>query len=154
MNLASRLDSLTRALDRAGSALARYAPLLVRVVLGHGFFLTGLGKLRHFDATTDFFASLGIPAPAANAALVGVLEAVGGLALVAGLRVRAFAALLGGTLVVALLTHDGKELLSGGAPLTVAACVFLLLTALVFAYGAGPWSADAALAKRARPAGG
>ncbi|HYC77594.1 MAG TPA: DoxX family protein [Planctomycetota bacterium] len=149
MQIAALHRPAVRFLDRAAEPLRRAAPVVIRATLGHGFLTTGLGKLRNFDATVAFFASLGIPAPAANAGFVGALELVGGAALIVGFAVRPFAALLATTLVVALATHDGRALAESGAPLTVGAFVFLLLSALVFAYGAGPLSVDARLAQRA-----
>jgi putative oxidoreductase len=122
--------------------------LIARVLLGHGFALTGFGKLSNFDRTVAFFDSLGLPLPALNAGLVGGLELLGGVALVLGFLTRPFAAALASTLVVALLTNDLKAVVSSGAPLTVAAAVFLLLSVLVFAYGAGPLSVDSKLARR------
>lgn len=152
MQLASRVVPLLRLLDRAATHVRAVAPVVVRVALGHGFALTGLGKLRRFENTVEFFASLGIPFPAANAGFVGSLELVGGLALILGFAVRPFSALLASTLFVALATNDLKEVAATGAPLNVAAVVFLLFTALVFAFGAGPLSLDSYFARRTRAA--
>ena len=59
----------------------------LRLVFGWQFFLTGRGKLAHLERTTEFFASLQIPAPGAHALGMGMLECVGGLLLVArGIR--------------------------------------------------------------------
>ena len=149
MRIVDRLEPLARRASRAAEPLA---PLLTRLVLGHAFFLTGLGKLRNLDRTTDFFASIGLPLPGANAVLVGALELVGGVCLVLGLGTRIFAALLAGTLAVALLTADRTaflDALPGGQALDVAAFAFLLFLVWLVAAGAGPLSADRALARRA-----
>ena len=82
------------------------APLLARLVIGHAFMQTGIGKWENFHDTVEFFASLGLPAPAANAAFTASLEVVGGAALILGIGTNLFAALLSSTMVVALLTAD------------------------------------------------
>lgn len=84
------------------------AALLSRITIGHAFALTGLGKLRHHAGTTEFFASLGIPAPGFHAYAIGGLELVGGCLLIIGLGVRPVACLLLGTMAVAILTADNE----------------------------------------------
>ena len=87
------------------------AAVAIRITIGQAFALTGLGKLRHLERTTSFFESLGIPAPGLHAAGVGVLELVGGIALILGLAVRPFATLLFATMTVAILTADRADFL-------------------------------------------
>jgi len=92
--LPSRLVSLrTRLQAPAHDAFA----LALRLVFGWQFFLTGRGKLAHLERTTDFFASLHIPAPGAHAVGIGLLECVGGLLLLAGAGTRLLSALLAST---------------------------------------------------------
>ena len=155
--LLRRGQQLLVSIERVGMPLAA---LLTRVVLGHAFVLTGLGKWRNFDRTVEFFASIGVPAAAANAAFVSTLEIAGGIGLVLGLGTRLFAALLSSTMVVALLTADRSSFVgaltgSGEQGLTdVAAFVFLLFLAWLFACGAGAFSADRLVARRLQPAPG
>ncbi|MCW8133831.1 MAG: DoxX family protein, partial [Planctomycetota bacterium] len=80
------------------------APLLTRLALGYAFYQTGSGKWAHIDNTVEFFAGLGIPAPAANAYFVATLELVGGIALILGLGTRLFSLALSSTMVVAMMT--------------------------------------------------
>lgn len=143
--------ALPRIVDRAVGELERlaFAPaLLTRVVIGLAFVQTGLGKWAHLDRTTEFFADLGLPAPAANAVLVATLEVVGGGALVAGLLTRLFAALLSTTMVVALLTADRQAFLaswsrtSESSPTDVTSFVFLLFLLWLVVSGAGFASLD------------
>src|SRR5690348_13098104 len=113
----SLVPKIQQARDAVLKLLAHAVPLATRLVFGHAFILTGIGKLKNFDRTVEFFSGLGIPFPAANAGFVGVLELVGGVALVLGLGTRIFAALLSSTMVVALLTADREGLIeafSGG----------------------------------------
>ena len=126
------------------------------MVVGQTFLLTGLGKLSHLDRTTAFFASIGMPLPAANALLVGVLELVGGACLILGLGTRLFGALLSGTMVVALLTADRGRFLRAlvpGGPVglaDVSAFVLLLFLLWLVALGGGPLSLDKVVFARRR----
>ncbi|HVN76556.1 MAG TPA: DoxX family protein, partial [Thermoanaerobaculaceae bacterium] len=88
--IAGAREAALRLLDRLAFAPA----LATRVVVGFTFMHTGWGKLHNLSRTAEFFASLGIPFPAANAGLVSTLELVGGVLLIAGLGTRAFAAAL------------------------------------------------------------
>ena len=45
-------------------------PLLVRLTVGLVFVMTGWGKLHSLDNVTEFFQSLGIPAPGFHALVV------------------------------------------------------------------------------------
>ena len=57
-------------------SLTLLIPLSVALVfvIGWAFYLTGHGKLEHFDRTVEFFTSLEIPMPAANAEVRAALE--------------------------------------------------------------------------------
>ncbi len=59
--------------------------LAVRLYWGWQFAQSGWGKLHHLDKITDFFTSLSIPFPAANAHFVSGLEFIGGILLIMGL---------------------------------------------------------------------
>jgi putative oxidoreductase len=134
---------------RITAALAFLAPLLTRLVIGVAFHYTGHGKLTNLERTTEFFSSLGIPLPGVNAVFVSSLEFVGGLCLVLGLGTRIIAALLSFSMIVALLTSDGKELLGKfPADLTdVTSFTFLLFLIWLVLYGPGPISIDKLLSK-------
>jgi len=132
------------------------APLLTRLVIGHAFVRTGIGKWQNFHDTVDFFASLGLPAPAANVAFIASVELVGGGALILGVGTNLFAALLSSTMLVALLTADRANVIgalsgNGDAALTdILPLMFLMPLTWLFAFGAGPISVDALLKKRHR----
>jgi putative oxidoreductase len=134
---------------RVTAAFAFLAPLLTRLVIGISFHYTGHGKLSNLQRTTEFFASLGIPFPYFNAVFVSSLEFVGGLFLVVGLGTRIFAALLSFSMIVALLTSDGKQLLEKfPADMTdVTSFTFLLFLIWLVFYGPGPVSIDKLLSK-------
>jgi len=128
--------------------LAFAAPLATRVVVGFTFMHTGWGKLHNLARTADFFSSLGIPFPGANATFVSALELVGGVALIAGLGARIFAALLSGSMTVALMTADRQAFLtswssaSDTTPTDVASFTMLLFLLWLVFLGPGRASAD------------
>ena len=73
-----------------GEKLVPIALLVLRVIVGLVFILMGYPKLTNLAGTTTFFAGLGIPAPGAFALFIGLLETVGGVALILGIAVRWF----------------------------------------------------------------
>jgi putative oxidoreductase len=133
------------------------APLLTRLVIGYIFYGTGHGKLAHLDKITGYFENLGIPFPHLNAVFIGTLEYVGGICLIIGLLTRPVSALLGATMIVALMTGakdsfidawhgadaDGNE----KSLLDVSAFVMGMLLLWLMMYGPGLLSIDALIRK-------
>jgi putative oxidoreductase len=120
--------------------------LALRLVWGWQLFSTGLGKLQNHERVTEFFTSLGIPAPGLNAWFVSGLETVGGLLLVLGLFSRLIALPLVGNMLVAYVTADRPALLGvfhdldsflGAAPFW-----FLFVAVVVLTLGPGAISLD------------
>lgn len=142
MNLRTPLDTL----DRLAAHLQ--APLLfvLRAYWGWSFAQTGWGKLTHLDRTTEFFASLDLPAPKLNAIAAGSTECLGGVLLVLGLFARPASVPLIGTMLVAYVTADREAvqaIFSDPDTFTSAApFLFLLVALLVLAFGPGKWSLD------------
>lgn len=127
----------------------RVAPLtLLRIGVGIIMLAHGVVKLWDLSATTQQFASMGLPAPALSAALATVGEIAGGAGLILGLFTPVASLLVLATMAVAVLfVHlpNGLFAKNGGFeyPLTLA------LVSLYFAVrGAGPVSVDAWIAKR------
>ena len=131
--------------------------LLARLTLGQAFVLTGLGKLRHLDATAAFFASLGIPAPGLHAVGIGGLELAGGALLILGLAVRPVAFLLLGTMAVAILTAHRADLAAALVPAPEAGLtdltpwMFGLVLLPLLAQGGGRIALDRLLCRRSPP---
>jgi putative oxidoreductase len=154
MSSANILRQLEKIFWLVAGVVRPLAPLLTRLVIGHAFYQTGVGKWQNFGDTVDFFASIGLPAPTANAAFIASLEVVGGIALIIGLGTNLFAALLSSTMVVALLTADREGFVgaltgSGDKALTdVLPIVFLMPLTWLIAFGAGPVSVDRLLSRR------
>ena len=124
-------------------------PLVVtgRVLLALMFVLSGFGKLADIGGTAGYIASGGLPAPAVLAVLVGLLELVGGLALMVGFHARWAGLALGlFTLMASVLFHkfwavapdqQMVQQLMFMKNLAVAGGMFI-----VAALGAGPASLD------------
>ena len=71
-------------LINAASSLQSVFLLAVRLYWGYQFMQAGWGKLHRMPQVIQFFANLHIPAPAANAWFVALLEFIGGILLAFG----------------------------------------------------------------------
>lgn len=138
---------------RAAALMSFLPPLLTRLVIGYAFFLTGRGKLANIDNVVSFFTDLGVPMPALNAAFVSRLEYYGGMLLIVGLLTRIAAALLGSTMIVALMTADKESFVNaltgvGEQGLTdVVPVVYGIFLLWLLISGPGVLSLDTLLAK-------
>ncbi|QPC86840.1 DoxX family membrane protein [Mesorhizobium sp. NBSH29] len=117
--------------------------LLGRILLSIMFILAGFSKLMGLAGTAGFFGSLGLPAPMIVAVLVGLLELLGGIAILIGFQTRIAALALGVfTLAATALAHmnfgDPMQVLLLQKNLGVAGGFFILAAA-----GAGLYSVDA-----------
>jgi putative oxidoreductase len=128
--------------------LAWIGPLLVRLTLGLVFVNTGWGKLHSLDDVTQFFASLHIPAPGAQAAMVSTIEFAGGLLLIAGLGTRIVSALLVGVMTVAILTAKLPELHGAVELANTIEWTYLVMFVWLIVSGAGAASLDHVVARR------
>ena len=112
----------------------------------------GWGKLHNLPKVTEFFASLGIPAPGANAVFIGLLECVGGALLAVGLCSRPLAMLMVGNFAVALWTADRAALLAFFADqdkfLQAAPTLYWIASLVILAFGPGKLALDAVPAVR------
>lgn len=71
------------------SSLRNPLLLAIRLYWGWQFATDGWGKLTHLDRVTDYFGnSLHLPAPAATALFVAIVEFAGGILFAAGLGSR------------------------------------------------------------------
>lgn len=131
-----------------GSCLQPFFLLAVRLFWGWQFFKTGLGKFSDFQATAEYFNLLGIPFPEFNVYLAASTELVGGICLMIGFASRFVAIPLMITMMVALLTaHRAATLMLLDDPITFIGQLpftFLMAAALIFVFGPGAFSVDAA----------
>jgi putative oxidoreductase len=146
------VEKYYRLLVRLSSSLQTPFLLAVRLYWGWQLMQTGWGKLTDIGKVVNFFASLGIPAPALNAYFISTLEFGGGLLLILGLGSRLIALPLAIDMLVAYIAADREALFSiisnpdkftGTAPYT-----FLMASLLVLIFGPGKVSTDAFLAGR------
>jgi putative oxidoreductase len=68
------------------NTIASFAPLPIRIMAGIAFIMHGLPKLEGVDKTQGFFGSLGLPPELALP--IGLLEVIGGFALILGIATR------------------------------------------------------------------
>ena len=128
---------------QTGASSNSLAILVGRILLSIMFIVAGFGKLTAIAGTAGWFGSLGLPLPTVTAIVVGLLELVGGLAILVGYQTRLAALVLAAfTIGATLLAHMNlsdqmqqllfmKNLAITGGFLTLAAS------------GAGAISADA-----------
>lgn len=76
------------------NGIARFAPLLGRILIGQLFLLSGLGKIFAFNGTAGYMASKGLPMIPLLLVLTIVIEVGGGLMIIFGWRARLAAAIL------------------------------------------------------------
>lgn len=117
--------------------------LLGRILLSVMFILAGFGKLTAIGGTAGYFGSLGLPAPTIVAVVVGLVELLGGLAVLVGFQTRIAAFVLAVfTLAATAVAHldfaDQMQVLMLQKNLAIAGG-FLVLAAV----GAGTLSIDA-----------
>jgi len=77
-----------------------------RALLSIMFILGGFSKLTAIGGTAAWFGSIGLPMPMVTAVLVGVVELVGGLAILVGYRTRLAAFVLAAfTIAATAIAH-------------------------------------------------
>ncbi|MCV3210219.1 DoxX family protein [Mesorhizobium sp. YC-39] len=117
--------------------------LLGRILLSVIFLLSGFGKLTAIAGTAGYFGSLGLPLPTVTAIVVGLIELVGGLAILVGFQTRIAAWVLAiFTVATGLVAHTGwadqMQMISFMKNLGIAGGFLVLASS-----GAGSLSVDA-----------
>jgi putative oxidoreductase len=86
-------------------AIARWAPMSLRLIVGYGFMEHGFAKLsRGPDAFAAILHAMGVPAPHLMAALTILTELIGGLAVLLGAFVPLVSLPMAAVLLVAIFT--------------------------------------------------
>jgi putative oxidoreductase len=146
------MERLYRILVAVASRLDSAFLLFVRLYWGVQMAQTGWGKLHSLDRVTNFFTSLGIPAPGVAAVFIAALEFAGGILFALGLGARLIALLLVCDLLTAYYAADREALFSifsdpdkfyAATPYT-----FLIAALIVLIFGPGKYSIDAPLGRR------
>src|SRR6201987_554328 len=130
--------------------------IVVRLYWGWQISQNGWGKLHSIPRVTEFFASLGLPAPGLTAIFVSSTELVVGILLAVGLlsRIAAFALTI--DMIVAYITADRVALLSffsdPGKFYNADPYTFLFAALLILIFGPGKLSVDTLVARLVRKA--
>jgi putative oxidoreductase len=152
--LVSNSSSVYRLLDKLTDNFQSSFLLAVRLYWGWQFAQSGWGKLHNLPHVTDFFASLNIPFPHANAVLVSNLEFSGGILLILGLATKFTGLVLTGNMFVAYVTAEREALSSifsdPGKFYAADPYTFLFASLIVLIFGAGLFSLDAVIKKLTR----
>jgi putative oxidoreductase len=127
---------------------ADVVPLIVRALVGIILVAVSISKFTRHATLVESFERYGVPAPDLTVYLAGIIELLGGLALIAGLAVRAVGVVVVVHFAVALATAGPVE-----TDLHHVALPSVLLVAVAFLVwsGAGRWSSDERLAARGAP---
>jgi putative oxidoreductase len=136
----------------AGPFIAPVALLIIRLAWGWELFESGRGHLTHLQDTTDFFTSLHIPMPRANAIVSGCTELVGGILWMSGLATRLISIPLFFNFCVAYLTASRDKVIhffqnDPSNFIDDSAFPFLVTSLLLIAVGPG-WISIDGLIKR------
>ncbi|WP_291858746.1 DoxX family protein [Bradyrhizobium sp.] len=96
------VDLLVLLPARLASHFAWVGPLIMRLIVGYVFMLTGWTKLNNLPMMIENFAEWGIPFPQILTPFVSAVECLGGAMLILGLFARIPAAMLAVVMVVAI----------------------------------------------------
>ena len=152
INYFDRILSVYRQFVRAVNHLQSPLLLCIRLYWGWQFMQSGWGKLHHLAKVTQYFASLGIPAPGVNAHFIAGLEFIGGILLMLGVASRFVSLLMVCNMLTAYFLADNQALHSifsdpgkfyGADPFT-----FLFASLLVLVFGPGKFAIDYWIARR------
>ena len=105
--------------------------LVLRVLAGGVFVVFGLGKFVNRASELASFKTYGLPAPAAFVVVIGLIELVGGLLLIAGAFTRPAALVLGADMIGAIVVSgiaQGEPISLTLAPAELVAMLVLLWT--------------------------
>lgn len=116
--------------------------LIARIFLSILFILAGWSKLSDLEGTAQYFLGLELHAPMAMAVIVGLIEFIGGLAILIGFKIRIAAAIVAlftiGTILVAHLDFSqGLNIIMAQKNLAITGGLLLLIVT-----GAGLFSVD------------
>jgi putative oxidoreductase len=143
------------------SRWARFAPLLLRLIVGYGFMEHGLAKLaRGPENFTGILQALGMPLPGLLAWATILVEILGGAAVLLGAFVTLASVPMAIVLLVAIVTVHLPNGFSSiklqsvtatgahfGQPGYETDLLYLAALAVLTMIGAGPFSVDAFLAR-------
>ena len=148
LKLALKLRTLI--LTIAGK-LSWLPPTLARITIGWLFLQTGWGKVHNLPQITEYFRSLGIPAPEFQAPLASFTELVCGALILAGLFTRLASVPLIVTMIVATATAKKEAIHAVDDLFGIVEYLYILVLLYIGIGGPGPLSVDNLLVRRVAP---
>lgn len=142
-------------IGRLGCWLQSPFLLIMRVVWGGAFILSGIGKLMNVATVSAFFQGLGLPFPTFHAYLVGTVELVGGALLFIGLYARLAGMVMAIVMATAyalahrealVMIFNNPSLFAEQGPFN-----FLVVSLIVWLFGPGSLSLDRWLGRCSGP---
>jgi putative oxidoreductase len=131
---------------KAVSSLESPFLLVVRLYWGWQLSQTGWGKLHNLAHVTEFFTSLGLPAPGPTAIFVSTVEFVGGILLALGCLSRITSLAIAIDMIVAYVAADREALSSffsdPGKFYNADPYTFLFAALLILIFGPGKIAVD------------
>ena len=132
------------------SYFAWAGPLLMRLIVGYTFMMTGWGKLNNLEAVTQNFIGWGIPFPKILTPFVSGVECFGGAMLILGLFTRIPAAMLAVTMLVAIKSAKWGDVDSLQTLLGFEEISYFVMFGYLAVAGPGPVSLDHFILKATR----
>ena len=140
-NLLAQLSKLYAWAAKTASYLQSPFLLFVRLYWGFQIAQNGWGKLHNLAHVTEFFTSLGVPAPGLTATFVSGFECIGGILLLLGLGSRLIGLMLSVDMFMAYFFGDREAFLSffsnPGKFYTADPYTFLFAALLILIFGPG-----------------
>jgi len=146
--LQDRAAGLRRLVRSVSDRLRWLPPTVARLTIGLVFVQTGWGKWTNIQKVVGFFTELGIPAPEVQARLAASAELVCGALILIGLFTRVATLPLIAVMAVAILTAKRGDIHELSDLLGMEEYLFIVVLLWLGAYGPGPLSLDALLARR------
>ena len=150
-NLTNQIERLYALFVRVLNSLQSPFLLIIRVYWGWQLSQNGWGKLHNLPHVTEFFQSLGLPAPGFTATFVSSFEFIGGILLALGLLSRIAALGIFIDMTTAFITADRDAFMSffsdpnkfvGGDPF-----IFWFIALIILFFGPGKFALDTLIAR-------
>jgi putative oxidoreductase len=148
LKLALKLRNLVQAVT---GKLSWLPPTLARITIGGLFLQTGWGKVHNLPQITEYFRSLGIPAPEIQAPFASATELVCGALILAGLFTRLASIPLIVTMTVAIATAKKADIHAFDDLFGIVEYLYIVILVYLGIAGPGPLSLDNLLVRRVAP---
>ncbi len=136
--------------EKAASYFLWAGPLLVRVVVGYVFMLTGWGKLNNLPHMIELFTDWGIPYPHILTPFASGVEFFGGIALIVGLFTRLASGMLAVVMVVAIISAKWSDIDSAETLFGFEEASYFVIFFWLANVGAGKASLDYLISEKLR----